>query len=279
MATPSARRHRRASRSSSCSPVPHAVPGNAVAVTQTQVQALLPRGDRRLASGGPRCGRRATARERAGPGRQPGHEHPGPGSRRRDHDQPDRRGQQLVRERGTGSSRAFGLAGPGGETVAGPGSPAAGEVDLLTVLEHELGHVIGLADNTQAGDLMDVTLGLGVRRALTARDVATVDAALASLTIATAGNGKAPDPVAIESTQRSPPAEFPSSGSPRPRSRNTKAAGRRSQSSLPQGLLFLLFPPKSRRLGQRTHRSQRAPRRSGAGKGFPLKPVSTKIPR
>ena len=64
-----------------------------------------------------------------------------------------------------GSSQAFGLAGPGGEGVAPAGSPAAGDVDLLTVLEHELGHVIGLSDNNQAGDLMDITLGLGVRRA------------------------------------------------------------------------------------------------------------------
>jgi len=73
-----------------------------------------------------------------------------------------------------GSSRAFGLLGPGGEEIAGPESPAAREVDLLTVLEHELGHVVGLADNGQAGDLMDITLGVGVRRAPTAADLATV---------------------------------------------------------------------------------------------------------
>ncbi len=48
------------------------------------------------------------------------------------------------------------------------------EVDLLTVLEHELGHVIGLSDNAQAGDLMDITLGLGVRRAPTAADLALI---------------------------------------------------------------------------------------------------------
>ena len=42
------------------------------------------------------------------------------------------------------------------------------------MLEHELGHVIGLSDNTQAGDLMDITLGLGVRRAPTAADLATI---------------------------------------------------------------------------------------------------------
>ena len=114
--------------------------------------------------------------------------------------------------------------GPGGE-ASRAGSPAA-DVDLLTVLEHELGHVIGLADNAQAGDLMDITLGLGVRRSPTAgrsgddrrgfehhgsgpagrRSVqatigsigsvsgATVDAALASIAGADAGNGDAPGP-------------------------------------------------------------------------------------
>ena len=75
---------------------------------------------------------------------------------------------------GTGSTRVFGLVGPGGEAVAGPGSPAVDRVDLLTVLEHELGHVIGLSDNAQAGDLMDIALGLGVRRAPTAADPTTI---------------------------------------------------------------------------------------------------------
>ncbi len=65
--------------------------------------------------------------------------------------------------------------------LAGPGSPAAGEVDLLTVLEHELGHVIGLSDNNQAGDLMDITLGLGVRRAPTAADVTTTIRTLSTI--------------------------------------------------------------------------------------------------
>jgi len=79
-----------------------------------------------------------------------------------------------------GSSHAFGLVGPGGEEIAGPGSPAAGEVDLLTVLEHELGHVVGLSDNGQAGDLMDITLGVGVRRAPASADLATIARAASS---------------------------------------------------------------------------------------------------
>jgi len=106
-----------------------------------------------------------------------------------------------------GSSRAFGLAGPGGEEVAGPGSPAAGKVDLLTVLEHEMGHVVGLSDNAQAGDLMDITLGLGVRRAPTAADLApsaqatstavpasTADATVRVLT----SNGQLPQPLPLD---------------------------------------------------------------------------------
>ncbi len=48
----------------------------------------------------------------------------------------------------TGSDQAFGLMGPGGELLAASGSPEADDVDLLTVLEHELGHVIGLPTTT-----------------------------------------------------------------------------------------------------------------------------------
>ena len=42
------------------------------------------------------------------------------------------------------------------------------------MLEHELGHVIGLADNDLAGDLMDITLGLGIRRTPLAGDLAAI---------------------------------------------------------------------------------------------------------
>jgi hypothetical protein len=50
---------------------------------------------------------------------------------------------------------------------ATPGSPAAGHMDLLTVVEHELGHVLGLPDvssSLEPDDLMDTTLPAGVRR-------------------------------------------------------------------------------------------------------------------
>jgi hypothetical protein len=46
-------------------------------------------------------------------------------------------------------------------------SPAYGKMDLLTVVMHELGHVLGLGDLDNAGhpdDLMDVALAPGIRR-------------------------------------------------------------------------------------------------------------------
>ena len=47
------------------------------------------------------------------------------------------------------------------------GGPAAGKMDLLTVVEHELGHELGLNDvdpGTHPGDLMASTLPTGTRR-------------------------------------------------------------------------------------------------------------------
>jgi hypothetical protein len=73
-----------------------------------------------------------------------------------------------------GGSQAFGAADTRGQQLAGADSPAVNQVDLLTVLEHELGHVIGLGDNGVSGNLLDTTLGLGARRAPTAADVAAL---------------------------------------------------------------------------------------------------------
>ena len=77
---------------------------------------------------------------------------------------------------------------PDWRITGGPGSPAMNDVDLLTVLEHELGHVLGLTDNDQAGDLLDITLGLGVRRAPMAQDLAAIGQGSSTLgTFAVAG--------------------------------------------------------------------------------------------
>ena len=57
--------------------------------------------------------------------------------------------------------------------AAVPGSSAAGHMDLVTVLAHEMGHVLGLKDNTSMlGDIMDPFLAPGSRWLPTAQDVA-----------------------------------------------------------------------------------------------------------
>jgi hypothetical protein len=56
---------------------------------------------------------------------------------------------------------------PGDLWVAPEGSPAAGRMDLLTVVAHEMGHLLGLPDlddPEEAGDLMGETLEPGVRK-------------------------------------------------------------------------------------------------------------------
>jgi hypothetical protein len=75
------------------------------------------------------------------------------------------------------TSTAFSRRTAPAEFTALPGSPAYGHVDLLTVVEHELGHVLGLDDANpqQVGhDIMTATLATGVRRVATAADVAKI---------------------------------------------------------------------------------------------------------
>ena len=86
-----------------------------------------------------------------------------------------------------------------------PGSPAADEVDLVTVLEHELGHVLGLPDNAEDGDLMDITIGLGVRRMPSSADLAAI-----ASSSATAGVVTASTPLSAAAVERSQP--YPSNG-------------------------------------------------------------------
>jgi hypothetical protein len=57
--------------------------------------------------------------------------------------------------------------GAGSDLSARQGAPAAGRVDLLSVIEHELGHLLGLDDLTaaeHAASLMTESLGRGSRR-------------------------------------------------------------------------------------------------------------------
>jgi hypothetical protein len=66
-----------------------------------------------------------------------------------------------------GDDSAFGNVVAPFELQASLGSPAFGRMDLLTVVEHELGHVLGLSDldpQSVPHDLMTETLATGVRR-------------------------------------------------------------------------------------------------------------------
>jgi uncharacterized repeat protein (TIGR01451 family) len=65
------------------------------------------------------------------------------------------------------ANEEFGRPGVTGQLRAAPGSPAYGREDLLTVVLHELGHVLGLPDLDPAaypGLLMSETLPTGTRR-------------------------------------------------------------------------------------------------------------------
>jgi len=80
------------------------------------------------------------------------------------------------------------------------GTAAGGGADLVTVLAHEMGHVLGLGHSPQTNDVMYASLGPGYRRQPT-----TADVALVPVIVNTAGTGT---PQA-ESPARVPPPPAP----------------------------------------------------------------------
>jgi hypothetical protein len=83
------------------------------------------------------------------------------------------------------------------EFLATPGSPAYGRMDLLTVVEHELGHVLGLQHSPIPGDVMDESLPTGVRRQPHAFEA---DPALAGFVPTSAGSFSTPAVAPIVAT-------------------------------------------------------------------------------
>ncbi|MEQ8851773.1 matrixin family metalloprotease, partial [Gimesia sp.] len=58
-----------------------------------------------------------------------------------------------------------------GSLLAGSGSDAFGQMDLLTVVMHELGHTLGLEDLDSDGTLMSESLDVSERRLPSADDL------------------------------------------------------------------------------------------------------------
>jgi hypothetical protein len=119
----------------------------------------------------------------------------------------------------------LGLAFPGAiwidQTAAGFGwsigaGPAAGRMDLLTVVAHELGHELGLGDINADDDVMGEALAAGVRRVPAAADLAPGHAANPAWWLAS-GTGAGPQlrnawtapPAGGTDTRPSPPAGRP----------------------------------------------------------------------
>jgi hypothetical protein len=83
------------------------------------------------------------------------------------------------------------LNAAGTDLYTDPTNAAAGHFDLLTTVSHELGHVLGLPDTTDAATangLMFIDLAVGERRLPGAADIAQAPTTTASVSAGTAGN-------------------------------------------------------------------------------------------
>jgi hypothetical protein len=74
-----------------------------------------------------------------------------------------------------GNDREFQRSISRSERQATGRSPAAAQVDLLSVLSHEIGHVLGVNHSEVATNVMQDELSLGTRRNPTAHDAAIVE--------------------------------------------------------------------------------------------------------
>jgi hypothetical protein len=112
---------------------------------------------------------------------------------------------------------------PGKELVALGGSPAFGKVDLLTVVEHELGHLFGFNESPDATSVMAEYLGTGVRKLPTTADVPLVLGLPAGIgnNLPTAANG----PVTSTSSDARQPSATPTAIAGQPLDHGSVRAG------------------------------------------------------
>ncbi|MFC1535516.1 matrixin family metalloprotease, partial [Thermodesulfobacteriota bacterium] len=67
--------------------------------------------------------------------------------------------------------KEFTLSGPDSSLAAEPDSPAYGRYDILSVVMHEIGHILGLPDVQDPGTLMNTGLSTGLRKFIPVDDL------------------------------------------------------------------------------------------------------------